>query len=396
MAKLDKGHYHCIECDTLYEAAVVKLSDQRCPACGNPPSGRVLSGGGKDYKVLSASDPHGVSEDTKDINEAAVKAQKKKNHGKVKRTKRKSKKSSKVIAFITLWLVLMIATILIVKHFSSADDEAVAQFEVEKEREKKRIAYEEQMKRAIVKQALPECQQAITDFFMASSPAAKAQRVYQGAKLSGIMSRYYRNNPTFSSTRSMIQIMWANSLEFEGKLVIGAICRNSVNENFEVVFVKSKNEWKIDWLSLVRFDPAPWALFQIGEDGDEGVFRLYMRVRDSNKDLDQQEMSIVFYKPNIFTKGDYSELASPSVSVKLASPIGSKILNMVDREESVEDEMGYPTGKIDPPGYHRVRVRVKLHKRKKFAPDIELLEIIDSHWYGIDQVEQGTELESAP
>ena len=140
----------------------MKLSDQRCPACGYPPSGRVLSGVGKDYKVLSASDHHEVSEDTKDINEAAVKAQKKKNHSKVKRTKRKSKKSAKVIAFITLWLVLMIATILIVKHFSSADDEAVAQFEVEKEREKKRIAYEEQMKQAIVKQALPECQQAIT------------------------------------------------------------------------------------------------------------------------------------------------------------------------------------------------------------------------------------------
>ena len=107
-------------------------------------------------------------------------------------------------------------------------------------------------------------------------------------------------------------------------------------------------------------------------------------------------MSIVFYKPNIFTKGDYSELASPSLSVKLASPIGSKILNMADREESVEDEMGYPTGELDPPGYHRVRVRVKLHKRKKSAPDMELLEIIDDHWYGIDQVDQGAELESAP
>jgi len=287
MAKLNKGHYHCIECDTLYEAAVVKLSRQRCPACGNPPSGRGLLGVGKDYKVLSASDHHGVSEDTKDINEAAVMAQKKKNHGKVKRTKRKSKKSSKVIAFITLWLVLMLATVLIVKHFSSADDQAVAQFEVEQEREKKRIAYEEQMKRAIIKQALPECQQAITDFFMASSPAAKAQRVYQGAKLSGIMSRYYRNNPIFSSTRSMIQIMWAETLEFEGKLVIGTICRNSLNGNVEVSFVKSKNEWKIDWLTLLRFNPTPWAMLQIGEEGEQGVRRLNMRVRDSNEDIDQ-------------------------------------------------------------------------------------------------------------
>ena len=201
MPKPEQGHFHCIECGTLFEAAVMDPRAQRCPVCGNPPTGKILAGTERDRvaaSVVRSDSPqssappelHGVSRDTREIYEATIEAQKKKRHGRVKRTKRKEKKSKKVVVLIVLWLVLMVATVFIVKHFTA--DEEIAELEVNEEREKQRAVYEAQKKRMILEAALPQCEAAMTSFLNAPSSATKAQFVYRGADLSGMMARYYR------------------------------------------------------------------------------------------------------------------------------------------------------------------------------------------------------------
>lgn len=406
MATLEHGHYHCIECGTLFEAAVTGQRDQRCPTCGHPPTGKVLAGAPRSRTAVSleesskhqpsaARDLHGVSQDSREIYEATLEAQSKKGHGRVKRSKRKTKKSKKIIVFIGVWLALMVATVFLVKYFSAEENETIAQLEVDQERENKRKEYELQKKRAVIEAAVPKCEQVMSKFLNASSPATKAQYVYQGVRLSGVMARYYRNNPSFSSTRSILKITWADTLEFDNKKVIGAMCQNSLGEKFEAVFINNGTEWRIDWLSLIRYDAKPWSLFQAGPDGDEGEFRLYMRVRDSNKNLEQREMSIVFYKPKMYVKNDVSYLASSPVLVAVDSPLGIKIKGMLDRAgEQKKDAHGFPVGDVDLPGYHRVRVKLRLHKKEGAPSHMELLEITANDWYGMEQAERGTGLDS--
>ncbi|MFK7909421.1 MAG: hypothetical protein AB8F34_02345 [Akkermansiaceae bacterium] len=406
MAKIESGHYHCLECGTLFESAVVSLREQRCPVCENPPTGKFLAGTEQDraavslaakqnlQSISSASDLHGVSQDSRDIYEATLEAQGNNSRGRVKRTKRKEKKNKKLFVFIGVWVLMMIATIFLVKHFSADEDDNIAQLELEEDRENKRKAYELRKKRMIIQSAVPECEAVMTSFLNSPSAAAKAQYVYEGSKLSGVMTRHYRNNPSFSSTRSIIKVIWADMLKFEDQQVIGAVCSNSLGEKFEVIFVNSENEWKIDWLSLVRYDPISWSLFQAGADGDEGEFRLYMRVRDSNKDLVQKEISVVFYKPGMYIKNEYAGLASSPVLIKVGSPLGKKIEELLEHEEGANDAYGFPIGEFDPPGYHRVRVRMKLNKNGSAPSTLELLDIIDTHWYGIEQVADGGGLDS--
>ena len=141
----------------------------------------------------------------------------------------------------------------------------------------------------------------------------------------------------------------------------------------------------------MRYDDRSWSLFPAGKEGAEGEFRLYMRVRDTNEDFEQKEMSLVFYKPTMFFKDEYRGVASDPVMVRIDSDLGRRIAALLDQEDALEkvirkDVHGLSIGLIDPSRYHRVRVKMRLHKEGRNDKDsrLELLEILANHWYGFE------------
>lgn len=395
MATLENGHYHCIECGSLFESAIRSLRDQRCPVCGNPPTGKILAGTeldkgvapvvrSTDGKSQPARELHGENKDTQNIYEATIEAERKQRRGRVKRTKRKERKSMKIWLMIGSWLILMGALVLLMNFLNNDESQTAVAVEIEAERTRIQAEAEAKKKRMVIEAAAPVCEKTMTEFLNAPSAASKAQYVYQGVKLSGVMNRYYRNNPSFSSTRSKIRILRAEVLDIPGYKAIGTVCQNSLGERFEAIFIDENNEWKIDWKSLIRYDDQSWSLFPSSENGTEGDFRLYMRVRDTDEDLDREEMSVVFYTPGMYTKSDFSGLASKSVSVAVDSPQGKAIQALLDSEadELEKDPFGYSIGNLDPLGYHRVRARIRINKEEGKEAEMELLEILANHWYG--------------
>ncbi len=392
---LTKGHYHCVECGSLFEADVKDVREQRCPVCGNPPTGKILAGTKQDRAlapVVRASDVqaqparerHGVSLDSVKISEATIEAQGKRRRGEVKRTKRRESKSKAVWIVIGVWLLLMAGIVGVMSYLKTVDDEG-KDAHLDDGTQRERILAEAEAKKNLmeVNAAVPVCQRVLLDFLKASSAAAKAQFVYHGAKLSGIMHRYYRNNPTFSSTRGDVKITRGEMLEIPGVKALGTLCKNNDGERFEVIFVKSGKEWKIDWESLVRYDNRNWSMFPAGNDGDEGEFRLYMRVRDSVEDFEREDVSVVFYKPSMYLKGEFSGLASSVVRVPVDSSLGKKVRELRDAgDRKVKDAYGFTVGGFDPASYHRVRARLRLHKEKGGEARMELLEIPAYDWYG--------------
>ncbi len=394
--QLTRGHYHCIECGTLFESTIREVRDQRCPVCGNPPTGKILAGTALDKslaQVVRDGTPqpiaprtlHGVNKDTQEIYEATLEAEGKQRRGHVKRSKRKSKKNRKILMVIGAWIVAMLMVVVLVYTFDQGDDSGAVVQQEDAERQKILAKAEEKKRGMVVSASIPPCEKAMTAFLNAPSAAAKAQYVYQGARLSGVMSRYYQSNPSFSSTRSNIRIISGELLDVPGKKVIGTLCQYSLGERFEAIFVEDDHEWKIDWKSLVRYDPRPWSLFVSGRDGDEGEFRLYMRVRDVDEDLERKEMVVVFYKPGMYSKNEFSGMASKSVRVAIDSEAGMKIQRMLDSEEHMEkDALGFTIGHLDPHRYHRVRVRMRLHKKAGEETHMELVKILANDWYGIE------------
>jgi len=352
MANLTRGYFHCVECETLFEAQVVAIDEQRCPVCGSPPTGKKLA-----------------------------------SRGRVKRSKRAKKGGNKIVILLVVWFLLMALTIGVVKFFTHEDEDSGVTTEKMTAREKLQEEAELKRSQLFVQKEAPACKLAISQFLNSHSSAGKAQSVYQGRDLTSEMSRYYEKNPTFSSTRSHIKLLRAELLKNTLNQTIGALCANSQEEAFEVIFVRVGEEWKVDWKSIVRFDTRSWSLFPSGSDGDEGEFRLYMRVRDSNKELNTDTINLVFYKPKIYLKGEFRGIPSSTVSVAVDSEVGQKILKLVEREDDMaKDQHGLSTGLLDPPGYHRVRVKMKLNKEGG-EHSFELLDILANHWYGADIVE---------
>jgi len=416
MATLTKGYYHCLECGALFEAELKDPSNQRCSVCGNPPTGKIFLETEKgqparqpesdsQLQPRAAGKLHGVNQDTQDIYEATmatISAQKESRSGRVKRTKRREKKGGRGVMFAGVWLVLMLGVVGAVKYFG--EDDSVA--EVGDDGQQARmLAAQEKKNRLIIEAAVPACEKVMMQFFAAPSAAAKSQYVYHSVKLSGVMSRYYRDVLSFSASNSKVKIVRADLLQGFSTRTIGAICLNEQGLKWETVFVLDENEWKLDWKSLVRYDAQSWSLFPAGDEGDEGKFRLYLRVRDSNEDLEQKEMSLVFYKPTMYIKDEFRGLASAPVRVLIDSDLGRKISQLVelDKErvnskEMIQDSHGLKIVYMDPSRYHRVRVKMSLHKvgKDRNKSKMELLEILANDWYGEELKSQASVDHSSP
>jgi len=418
MATLTKGYYHCLECGALFEAVLKDPSDQRCSVCGNPPTGKIFSETEKDQptrqsesnrelKPRAAGKLHGVNQDTQDIYEATmatISAQKESRNGRVKRTKRREKKGGRGVMLVGVWLVLMFSVVGLVKYFGEPDSDSVTDVGDEEE-EARMLATREKKSRLIIEAAVPACEKVMMQFFAAPSAASKSQYVYHSVKLSGVMSRYYRDALSFSASASKVKIVRAELLRGFSTRTIGALCINEQGLKWEAVFVLDGNEWKLDWKSLVRYDAQSWSLFPAGDEGAEGEFRLYLRVRDSNEDLEQKEMSLVFYKPTMYIKDEFRGLASAPVRVLIDSDLGREIAKLVvlDKErenskEMIQDPHGLKIIYMDPSRYHRVRVKMALHKVGKDLnkPQMELLEILANDWYGDELKSETTVEDSSP
>lgn len=405
MSTLTKGYYHCLECGALFEATLSAPGDQQCSICGNPPTGKVQEIQNPKLKTAAESNPretrellprpssklHGVNQDTQDIYEATAAHLGESRDTGVTRSKRKDQKGKVRAMLVGGWFVLMFGVVLTVKILNS-DQDALFSVSAEKEAEINRLAAEKEEKRMLeVIEATPDCEKTMQSFLAATSAAAKAQYVYRGSKLSGVMSRYYRDEISLTSSADRVRIVEATLLDGFTPKVIGARCLNSRGEKWETIFIFDEGEWKIDWESLVRHDDRAWSLFPAAAEGAEGVFRLYMRVRDSNEDFEQKEMSLVFYKPTMRLKGEFRAVASVPVSVLIDSDLGREIMALLKQEDELSDEArkdayGFNLGAVDPSRYHRVRVKMRLHREGEDGKHarMELLKILANHWYGIE------------
>lgn len=394
----NKSYYHCIECGSLFDVLRGESQELLCPHCGCPPTGKAdaLAQGGQDgrLKPRLGSKLHGVNQDTQDIYRATVESMSAPDSAamsEIKRAKRKEQKGRKWVFVFGAWFVLMSIIVVGIKLIDM-DDGAGASGN--QETEGGNLAVEETERRAFLRAALPQCEQAMSGFLSARTAEGKTQFVHNGIKLSGRITRYYEKNPVYVSESSAFRIVKGELLSMKGHVMVGALCVNSRGENWEVVFIKQGDEWKIDWLAMVRYDDRRWSTFSVSKDGEEGEFRLYMRVRDSNEDIEQKELKLVFYKPTIYRAGEFEGESSKPVSVEIDSDLGRQILrmaeaNQVEEGEWLADSYGLSIGRLDPPRYLRARVRMKLHREGEGGKMVrlELLDILAEHWYGVKPIQ---------
>jgi predicted RNA-binding Zn-ribbon protein involved in translation (DUF1610 family) len=387
MSAITKGFYHCNACDSVFESDIIGVDSQYCPECGKEVVG-ILDDG-----LSSASQSSNqalFSEEDKAEQIVGGNAQEKSipvddSDDGDDLSLDKNKVATQLRAIFIGWILLVILVVGIAIHFNRQAED-LTESPQQASKNKRQIALEKHA----LKLAIPNCVNAITGFLGSTTPAGKAQYVYDGIRLSPEIEAFYANNPDFDRRDIQVKVVEYHDLNIADLNAIGTLCQLNTGERFEVVFIRDGQDWKIEWKSLVRYSPTDWSLFSSSENGEESEFRLYMRVLDVGRDLAGNDIMVKFYKPDVYRGGSYTGYASESVRVPAFSAAGELIAAMTRKrgENNGEDHVGMKIADFDPEHYHRVRVRVRLRKTLDGDPYLELVDLLANHWYDPEIVKQ--------
>jgi len=388
-----QGHFYCENCATLFAAKVEGKYEQRCPECGE------LSAGNDPTSCADESTPiprvqrierppspkrHGVSQDVLKIKEATY-SDSSGSEERVERSLRRGKKKNRVWVFTGIWVFVLLGVALAAHYFSGSDKGASAPPpNLDKELTLDQIKQiQRQEDKDFLESGIKPCLQVMRDFLKADSTPLKAQFVYQSVKRVGEMSRYYRHNSGFLMQDGKVDVEQVRLLKFPDQKAIAAIFKTQANKKIEALFIHEDGEWQIDWQFLVRYSDSSLPIFLLGEDGDEGEFRLYMRIKKIGDELASSNKVVVFYQPPVYIDPEFEAVPSMDVNVASESPLGKKVNALrLNEDKLTEDPYGLLLDGVDPPGFHRVRVKLRLKKKEGETPKMELLEILANDWYG--------------
>lgn len=417
MPQASHGVYRCPSCDELTEADVGKDGSLVCAKCGHvstrkvPPSRKRVSmgldiGGGSLVQRNVVSRRHGDQSEVpspsvlpeakaptlgagEEVSATGHRQEVISDDGErklVRRHKKRRRANSFRYVFLLLWVMAIVLIVLMVrKQMGTIRKEArlVAAADAAKLEDKK-----EAQARAYLEAEMPACRTLLFDFLSAADPAQRAQFVLGGSELAPKMAVHYRQNTIFRPEGGVAMgssnlVLWDG-----GKPVIETSWMTEQGERIEAVFARENQEWKLDWEAFVRFSSQPWHLFVSGVGGNEGEFRVWLKVQRNSTTMsgDEQILSLRFYPP-VADARERNRAKSEAVLVPLDSRNGRRILEIMEEAEQ-ESEVGDRRLCLDDPANHyRVRVVLEWREGANDRRYLHLKDVLAGHWLG-DRFEQ--------
>ncbi|MDC0088010.1 hypothetical protein OAI07_00550 [Akkermansiaceae bacterium] len=346
--KILKGYYHCIDCDSLFEADVKKPSKILCNKCGISPS---MAKSGKSLA------PHTVKLD--------------------KATRKPSIKSKKSkLRFISpIFTVILVIQGIVFFMKQKTPSEPLVNFSDSDTLNKREKAEKEKIRNIRLNDAAIVCNAMMNDFIKSKD----TKLVYDSIGLENNIKRYYKTDLTGFIDQPRARIRSMKYIRDTEPFVLGALFERESGEMFEASFIQDKERYKIDWAFYVRYNRGSLEDFVAQSEVLESDFRLYMRVLDIG-----DQVTLVFYPPKTTENNDFEGFRSFSLRLPPGSDIASEIVAVLNDDDSIDKEFRSITARRDPKGVHRVRVRLGLNVTEGKANSLELVDFIANDWYGID------------
>ena len=241
---------------------------------------------------------------------------------------------------------------------------------------------EEGMQRFLA-QELPSVRTTLLSYLSEASWFGRAQFVGSSSKVVPKMQRYYRSSRMWSfSPGSSLTPVSANVIRpHGGNPIIETVFKVESQRRGqggpylrEVVFVRERNSWKIDWEALVRHSPQSWSLFYADVEGSNqpSEFRLFARKIMTRVQNGNPVMVLKFYQ----VREDIDEMwkqDAPPVVVARDSENGRRFHEIFQRDPSRSRPGDPRLWHRDPRNLRRVRVQL----RWKTGKDDERYLVVD-------------------
>lgn len=354
--KLLKGFYHCIDCDRLFEAEVQRSSSVLCDKCGNAPSANKLNNA-----VYTSGD-------------TAVEKKSQSEQPTNRVASRKKRGSRKVLYFSGLIILGLIGTMVFMKEGAdelvdnTLEDKAT---KIQKQQEIVKVQYRNNVANL--------CNTIMNGLVKAENGSEASKYFYDSIGLEGDIKNYYEKNPIFVMGQPKAVITHIAYVRDVEPFVLGAVFKDESGKEFEASFIQGKRGYKIDWPFYVRYNSEQLEDFLNQSEVSEAEFRLYMRVLDI-----KDEVTLVFYPPVTNSEKSFDGMKSSSVRLPKSSEIVTAMMNVLNKENPMDEDYRKMTASRDAKGYHRVRVRLGLKINEGKANSLELVDFIANDWYGVD------------
>ncbi len=229
---------------------------------------------------------------------------------------------------------------------------------------------------------MPECQRVFGQFLSARTPESGTQFVFSPVNMAGRMERYFSLNPMIRLAPASIVSKGSGVLELPGGRAIEARWRAGDGREVDAVFLRERNQWRLDWEHFVRYSDYPWALFLAGSGEPQGEFRLLARQRLAEKSSVETGLSLVFYAPR-FGYPAQPAAQSPEFTMAEDSADARLLEAAFLREKEGRRPFGADLPSVDPEGMIRVRVKIR-RTEEGGTRRFEIEEVVACHWLAVE------------
>ena len=360
--------YHCGHCGSLFQSSYGFDNDRLCEVCQRKP--RVCL-----WPVMSSINSVALAK-VASFDKTGDKAKK------IAKNPTFKKRRFKTIFLVTSIWILVLLGVIALHYFLSSDPPKSQNLELSDLN--RSIKASDRIK--ILNQVLPECDQVIRGFLSAPTNEEYSDYVHRSMEMQPIMEAYYRDHPLYQVNVASLQRIQQQWMHIGGEWMVLTHWMDAVGENdFNAVFRKGPDGWRLDWPHFSRYSEASWQSFLAGAGkSHQTEFRLLVRQFKDEKSTrpSDQRMLIVLAEPK-WGKPKHAILESPVISIDLMSDEGRLLAEAFERREKKRKVGEGELDRLDPEGFVRVRVKVT---RDEFGGEFRLTinELKVCHWLDSD------------
>lgn len=360
--------YHCGHCGSLFQSDYGFDEDRKCEVCQRKPG----------VGLWPAVNPIGPEASAKVAGFHKMGDRVKK----LARTPTTKKRRLRATIWVTLiWMLVLLGAIGLRYYLESAPSKPL---NLEVSDLDRSLSSSDRLK--ILDQVLPACDRAIRGFLSATTFEDRSKFVGRSVELKAAMEAdaQYHSFPQIDG--KTLQRTGQEWIRLGTEWMVLTHWKDTSGQNeFDAVFRKESDGWKLDWPHFSRYSETSWRLFLAGEGKlDQAEFRLLARQHQEGKTpgLSDQRMMIVLAATEW---GNPKQVVSesPTISIDLMSREGELLKAAFElREKNLAVGEG-ELAPLDPEGFVRVRVLVT---RDELGGQFRLIlnELKAGHWMDSD------------